>query len=438
MQIEELNLDVRTYNQVKRAGITSAEELLERLYQPESVRHFSARVMLHIEQALKAAGAAKYVRGDYITEADIDPQPLSWEALHGMCGKLVARDISTESKRQFRVCWIYQFSEDDARIIFQFNGNNYANAADDSGFYALKSEPDAVPEPVIVSAEYTRAVTLTKSIIAHAQAMQASLWEVCKGLKEMRDGKLYKELGYQNFEEYCEREIGIKRRQAHNYILIAENMTAENVQSIAQIGTTKLTMLAMLDEPQREQIVGAVDVETATVRELKAQITALKKQSEQAEKSRTDAEKRAQGWYDKYSEQGEQIASLNAQITEQAERIDELESRPVEVAVPEPSREVQNMQDAMRRINREHEEWSARIQDEHIREIQRIHADYRRKMEAMKTDGSAVFSVYLDAAADAVSRLSEWVKAHGDSTAKKQSAEMLRTFWLEITDNGGQ
>ena len=213
MQIEELNLDVRTYNQVKRAGISSTEELLDKLYLPESVRDFPTRTMLHIERAMKAAGAAKYVRGDYITEADIDPQPLSWEALHGMCGKLVARDISTESALAFRVCWLYKFSEDDARIIFQFNGNNYANAADDSGFYALKTTQDTEPEPVIVSAEYTRAVTITKSIIAHAQAMQASLWEVCKGLKEMRDGKLYREIGYQTFEEYCEREIGIKRRQ---------------------------------------------------------------------------------------------------------------------------------------------------------------------------------------------------------------------------------
>jgi chromosome segregation ATPase len=232
--------------------------------------------------------------------------------------------------------------------------------------------------------------------------------------------------------------LGMTARQAYTYISIADKLSEDFAKSTSQIGIQKLYLLAMASEETRTEIAAHTDLENTTVRELKAQIAALKMQSEQAEKSRTDAEKRAQGWYDKYSEQGEQIASLNAQIAEQSERIDELESRPVEVAVPEPSREVQNMQDAMRRINREHEEWSARMQDEHIREIQRLHADYRRKMEAMKTDGSAVFSVYLDAAADAVSRLSDWVKAHGDSTAKKQSAEMLRTFWLEITDNGGQ
>lgn len=450
MEIEELNLDVRTYNQVKRAGITSTEELLDKLYLPESVRHFSTRTALRIEQAMKAAGAAKYVRGDYITEADIEPQPLSWEALHGMCGKLVARDISTESRRQFRVCWIYKFSEDDARIIFQFNGNNYANAADDGGFYALKSEPDAVPEPVIASAEYTRAVTLTKSIIAHAQAMQASLWEVCKGLKEMRDGKLYKEIGYSTFEDYCEQEIGIKRRQGQKYIAIAE--MGENAQSTAQIGAEKLYLLSRLDEDQREELTQTVDLESTTVRELKAQISALQSQNADTEKARVDAEERAKGWYDKYSEQGEQIASLNAQIAEQSERIDELESRPVEVAVPEPSHEVQNMQDAMRRINLEHEQWSAKMQDDHIKQVQEINrkhraetdalrAEYEEKLaaaqastaEAPEPDSKEIFKAYLANVIDAAKRMTAFLQAHPNEACRKQAEKFFQTMIGEVS-----
>lgn len=140
MQIEELDLDARTYNQVKRTGINTVEELLDKLYLPDSVRDFPTRTMLHIEQALKAAGAVKYVRGEYITADDVEPEPLSWAALHGMCGKLIARDISTESERAFRVCWVYKFSDDDSRLIFQYNGNNYANSADDGKFYSLRTE----------------------------------------------------------------------------------------------------------------------------------------------------------------------------------------------------------------------------------------------------------------------------------------------------------
>ena len=52
---------------------------------------------------------------------------------------------------------------------------------------------------IIVSDGYRKAVALTQRIIANAQAAQQSLYEVCGGLRDMRDGKLYKELGYQNF-----------------------------------------------------------------------------------------------------------------------------------------------------------------------------------------------------------------------------------------------
>ena len=54
-------------------------------------------------------------------------------------------------------------------------------------------------EKIIVSEEYKNAVNLGLTIKSHAQEAQKHLFEVCKGLKEMRDNKLYKQLGYQNF-----------------------------------------------------------------------------------------------------------------------------------------------------------------------------------------------------------------------------------------------
>lgn len=409
VQIEELNLDVRTYNQVKRAGITSTEELLDKLYQPESVRGFPPRTMLRIEQALKAAGAAKYVRGDYITEADIDPQPLSWEALHGMCGKLVARDISTESRRLFRVCWIYKFSEDDARIIFQFNGNNYANAADDGGFYALKSEPDAVPEPVIVSAEYTRAVTLTKSIIAHAQAMQASLWEVCKGLKEMRDGKLYKEIGYSTFEDYCEQEIGIKRRQGQKYIAIAE--MGENAQSTAQIGAEKMYLLSRLDEDQREELTQTVDLESTTVRELREQIAALKEASDLDRKERDNANEAAQRW--KHTAQSAQADNqrLEDRVQSLTDQVRELESRPTDVAVMDNDEELKMLAEEIDALREE----NAKLQ--------------AKSAESAAAGGRKdVYTVLRNIVNDGLSRIDDYLRQSGDIGCRRNAAEMLRKY----------
>lgn len=104
----------------------------------------------------------------------------------------------------------------------------------------------------------------------------------------MRDGKLYKELGYQKFEDYCENEVEIKWRQAYNFISIAEGFTPDSLQSIAKIGTTKLALLAKLDEPTREAVTGSVDVENTTVKELKAQITALTNDKNKLESANAD------------------------------------------------------------------------------------------------------------------------------------------------------
>lgn len=194
---------------------------------------------------------------------------------------------------------------------------------------------------VIVSNDYTKAVTLTRSIIANAQAAQQSLYEVCRGLKEMRDGKLYKELGYANFESYTENEIGIKRRQAHNYIMIAEKMTAENVQSIAQIGSTKLTMLAMLDEPVRQEVEQTIDVESATVKELREQIAALQNKNNRLESETADLgqqldaakeniQKQNDSFVESMKEKNKQLSEAQSAVAELEKRIQEIEEQPIE------------------------------------------------------------------------------------------------------------
>ncbi len=138
-------------------------------------------------------------------------------------------------------------------------------------------------ENEIMSADYSRAVKLNQSIKVHAELAQQSLYEICKGLKEMRDDKLYKELDYQNFEEYCEKEVGLERRQAYRLIGIASNLSENFVTSMSQIGTTKLSLLAKLDEPEREEIVQNVDLESTSVKQLKEKIHQLTIEKSNAE-----------------------------------------------------------------------------------------------------------------------------------------------------------
>ena len=215
----------------------------------------------------------------------------------------------------------------------------------------------AEPQPsVIVSESYTRAVSLTRTIIANAQAAQQSLYEVCKGLKEMRDGKLYKELGYSNFADFCENETGIKISQAKKYVAIADRMTDETASRLANLSTEKLYMLAMLDEPTRQEITEAVDIEAVTVKDLKAQIAALTQERDEnehaaallseeldsAKESLASKDKQFQAALDAKDaqlkavrESGEQSLSdckayLNGRIHELENRICEMENAPID------------------------------------------------------------------------------------------------------------
>ena len=145
---------------------------------------------------------------------------------------------------------------------------------------------DETKTTVVVSDDYTQAIALTRRIAANAQAMQQSLHEVCSGLLEMRDRKLYKELGCQNFADYCEQELGISRFQGRKYADIGTLLKDENGKSTCHfeaLGTEKLYLLAKLDEPTRQEITQTVDVESVTVKELQAHIKELETENAENE-----------------------------------------------------------------------------------------------------------------------------------------------------------
>lgn len=354
MEIEELELEVKVYNRLKKAGINTTDELLTEMYKGSSDIKVSAPDAKRCEEALKAVGIIKYVRGDYVTEDDIKPEPLTWEELHNYIGKLVAHDVSTESHRWLKVCWIYDIQDKgEGNLIYNDGGSGYGYSRcstvngdltrdfspylKHSGrFFVLKKSevPQVQQQSVIVeSADYTKAVTLTRRIKANAQAAQESLWEVCKGLKEMHDSKLYKELGYQNFEEYTENEVGIKRLQARKYVSIASIENDQSTNHFEQLGTEKLYLLSRLDEPQREEVQQNVDVEAVSVRELKKQIAALNNEAAKQRKLREEL-------VDENNQMSNRISALLADndeakdtIQSLEQQLEELEERPIDVAV---------------------------------------------------------------------------------------------------------
>ena len=302
-------------------------------------------------------------------------------------------------------------------------------------------------EEIMTNERYAEAYRLNAQICTSIQAVQQSAYEMFRALKQMRDGKLYKELGYQNFEEYCENEAGISRRHAYRYISIYENLPEDFVTSCHKIGVQKLCLLTALTDDQREEITQTVDLESTTVRELREQIAALKEESELDRKERDNANEAAQRWKNTAQSAQADNQRLEDQVQSLTDQVRELESRPVEVAVPEPSHELQNMQDAMRRINLEHEQWSAKIQDDHIKQVQEINRQHRAETDALRAeyeeklaaaqaspaetpepDSKEIFKAYLANAIDATKRMMAFLAAHPNEACRAQAEKFFQTM----------
>ena len=131
-----------------------------------------------------------------------------------------------------------------------------------------------------ISKSYSKALELHNKILVSAQLAQNSLWDMCAGLKEMRDGKLYKELGYQNFEDYCGTEFNMTAGNARRYISIIENIPEENRAPVHGFGMKKLYLLSTLSEAEQAEITAENDVESMTVKQLEAQVKKLKEENE--------------------------------------------------------------------------------------------------------------------------------------------------------------
>lgn len=125
----------------------------------------------------------------------------------------------------------------------------------------LSLTPDGTPEQA-------QAMGLHYEIMAAAQAAANSLLALGRKLKQMRDTGGYKRLGFETFADYTEQAVGIRQRQAYNYISVVENVPARLVEENAAAGVTKLALLAKLGPADQREVAGQ-DLANITVAELK-------------------------------------------------------------------------------------------------------------------------------------------------------------------------
>ncbi len=166
-----------------------------------------------------------------------------------------------------------------------------------------------------------RAIQITERIRANGRTAVNAVCAIGEDLRTMKIDGLYTELGYEDFESYAEKEFDLKRRQAYQYISVYEKLGKEFVQSNAQLGITKLALLATANPEDRAEVMASEDVGGMTTRELEELL-------------------------EKYKQQGEQLSLLQEENTKLEAKVEELENAPKDVQVatkeiPVPDKETE-------------------------------------------------------------------------------------------------
>lgn len=236
-----------------------------------------------------------------------------------------------------------------------------------------------------------RAAQLTQRIMANGKIAANSMIEMGRDLKTVRDERLFTEMGYENFEEYCEKKIGIGKRHGYNFIQIYEKFGEEKLGQLQQLGITKLLEIAKLDDEDADDLMQHNDVNALSVRELSAkvdeyrnkfeqltlqleeeksknaessslesQVEELRKQLEAAHQANEDMESGALNAEKRFEEQKAALLKEKEALSEQ---IRELESQPTEKAeISEEERNALIQQGRDEMCKKKDEDWSNAVE----------------------------------------------------------------------------
>lgn len=256
-----------------------------------------------------------------------------------------------------------------------------------------------------VTAIYEDALQTHQRIMANGEICARSLYEVCKDLKKMRDEKLYEQLGYDTFDKYCENMAGIKARMAYYYISAYESLGATVLQSNANLGITKLELIARMNPVERAEGLYDGTFENMSVSEIKELIK-------------------------KNKEMGEQIDLLQGQIDEM-QTTDNIQEDCNESA--EENTELDDLRDEIELLNKkllekdkQHEQELKDLREDVEYELrEQIEEEYKSKLtdETTETvDNSAELQKQIDEAVAAAKKETEKeAKAKYAEKSKKQS-----------------
>ncbi len=302
------------------------------------------------------------------------------------------------------------------------------------------------------TAEESAALALHYEIIAAAQTAAASLLDLARKIKRMRDTSGYKALGFDSLEAYTMATMGMKQRQAYNYIAIAEKLPAQLIEQNAAAGVTKLALLAQLSGQEQQQIAAETNLTDTTVAELKAQIKELQaKNAGYAEQLSLLQDQKPVA--DAQAEEVDMDAlreEIRAEVKAEMDSLHQADAKMAELNQKERDEAVKAAKDAREKLE-EAQQAAEDAAKAHAAELERIKrqaqeeaAAARRQAEEtarrmdMAADESAVrFGLLFDQLQDAAGKvldLADTVQAAGDTEKAGKFRAALRRALLALAD----
>lgn len=251
----------------------------------------------------------------------------------------------------------------------------------------------------VITAEVKEAVACHRQILESGKLAASALVEMGKGLKLMRDKKLYKTLGYETFGDYVENngDYSFKERQAYNYIKAVESFGEKFLTEHSELGITKLGLLSVLSEQDAVEVIESSDLAgmnsdevKALVREKQAlgeQLSFWKEEAKNAKDDSADAEMQLKTLQEKI----EQIESEKRRAAVEAEKaVEQLRK-----AKEKHKNELAKLNAEIEMIKTEQsseptEEQRKAIADEYEKRIEDIKAVYEEKARAAEAEKQAL------------------------------------------------
>lgn len=248
------------------------------------------------------------------------------------------------------------------------------------------------------------------SIVAKGNLVVTTLAELGADLKRMRDDKLYIEMGYPSFEGYTGEMLGMKERQAYNYIRVYEQLPRDLLES--GLGIKKLELLTGVPALDRAEFVKDHDLDGMSTRELRDLVKDLYGRNEQLAMDMEDAKRDAPGPCGPAEEDGDLRSELEAARTAQAE---------AEAARQQAEAALAQQQDEAAAPAVADEELAAGIRAEVQAELEKAH-----KKELAEAKRAAKKKAEEDAAQELAKAKAEAEKAGAEKAKKEMDAQLAR------------